>query len=647
VEKHLTIGVAGHVDHGKTALVKCLTGIDTDRLKEEKQRGVSIEPGIALLSLPSGKQLALMDVPGHSDYLKNTIRGLSSVDLAILVVAADDGVMPQTLDHLEVLKVLRAKSGLVVLSKTDLVDEETIELAELEIREAVRGSFLEDKPVIPFSAVIQRGLPDILSALEKETKKAQGKSIKSPFRLWIDQARHFPGFGTVVSGTVQSGIIRQDDTLQLLPGGKETKVRFLEVHHQKVSQAMAGQRVGINLQKVSLQEVSLGMVLSEPGALQPAFFLNAELSLLNKAARPLLDRQRIKLYIGTGLFQAMVIMMNGSRLDPGQTGLVQFRLQEPLAVLPKDPFVISPMNTNTVIGGGIILETTKEKYRLVKTEKMVGYLAPLLQGDQETVIQKWFERFPDRTISVKEMTFKTGFSEESLIKTLTDWAKAGRLIDLGDGKFFPKERCETLKKKLIEEAATIFNRDAFKLSVAAEELRCRLDTFLEDILFESLLQSVIKAGRLIKLDGLYRIPNLSGRLSRKQEKLTERLLDYARNLKYESFSAGYFCKVFQDRLEQKEVQKLLDHLHARKRLIRLNNNRFLTPEALEEIKDKVKEVVQVKGNFSIGDIKEVFGYGRTGGIPILEHLDTIGFTWRIGDVRVLTEKNPVAEKENP
>ena len=216
-DKFLTAGVAGHVDHGKTSLVRCLTGIDTDRLKEEKRRGLSIEPSIAPLQLPSGGRIALVDVPGHSDFLKNTIRGLSSVDMAILVVAADDGVMPQTADHSAVLSFVRAKGGFIVLSKADLVDQETLELAEMEIREIVQGTFLESKPVIPFSAPENRGLQEILLAAEREAEQINGKAIQAPFRLWVDQVRSFAGFGTVASGTVISGSIGRDDITELLP----------------------------------------------------------------------------------------------------------------------------------------------------------------------------------------------------------------------------------------------------------------------------------------------------------------------------------------------------------------------------------------------------------------------------------------------
>lgn len=247
VQKHITIGVAGHVDHGKTSLVKALTGIDTDRLQEEKRRGLSIESGIAPLALTPGGTVAFVDVPGHTDFMKNTIRGLSSVDAAILVVAADDGVMPQTREHMEILRFLGAETGFVVLSKVDLVDEETLEMAVLEIRELLAGTVLEEKPIIPFSAVDQRGVEEIRGQIEKLSETCRGKNAEDPFRLWIDQIRGVQGFGSVVSGTVLSGMLKENDPLVLLPSGLEIRVRSLEVHHKRVEETVAGQRVGISL----------------------------------------------------------------------------------------------------------------------------------------------------------------------------------------------------------------------------------------------------------------------------------------------------------------------------------------------------------------------------------------------------------------
>jgi selenocysteine-specific elongation factor len=638
MEKSITVGIAGHVDHGKTSLVRTLTGIDTDRMPEEKERGLSIEPGVAPLRLPGGGSMALMDVPGHRDFLKNTIRGLSGVDLGLLVVAADDGVMPQTLDHLEVLHFLKAQGGLVVISKTDLVDRETVTLAELEIRETVKGTFLEGKPMIPFSALTGEGAPQILQALRAEMEGVQGKSSKGPFRLWIDQVRTFPGFGTVVSGTVQQGIVRQDDALQLFPSGKEAKARFLEVHHRKVPHAVAGQRVGINVTKTSLEEVKVGMLLATAGTVETYTYFNAELTLLPRTEVPLLNRQRVKLFLGTTVRQAMIILMTKERLLPGESDLVQFRLLDPLAALPRDPFVITPMNQNTIIGGGLILTGTREKFRAAKAEKTVSYLKPLQQRDLGTALTLYIEKYPYRAFTVEDAARETGFDVDRIHQNLKEKVKQGVLLVFEKNKFFSKERFEVLKENLMAVVRRIFEEDPFKLSATPEEMRVRLEPSLDPFPFQEMLNALQKENRLIKVEGLYRIPEKPGQLSARQEKTIQRLLAHARQLGLESFSAGYFCKLQEERLEQKEVQRLLDYLYAQKKLIRLNDNRFLTPEALEEIKKRVREVIREKGQFTIQDIKGVFGYGRTHGIPVLEHLDTIGFTRRIGDARVLVER---------
>lgn len=646
-ETHITIGVAGHVDHGKTSLVKRLTGIDTDRLKEEKRRGLTIEPGIALLELPSGKSVALVDVPGHSDFLKHTIRGLSAVDMALLVVAADDGVMPQTLDHLEILRILGAQQGLVVISKADLVDEETLELAELEIREIVQGTAFADQPVIPFSSLTGRGLSEIRSALENGLTKVKARSLKAPFRLWIDQVRSFPGFGTVVSGTIGSGVIHRDDPLVLYPNAKETKARFLEVHHRRVDQAVAGQRVGINLHKINTQEVKPGMVLARPGWLQPIRFLNAELSLSGRTKLPLTDHQRVKLHVGTGLNQARVVLMTRSTLQPGETGLVQFRLDEPLAAAPRDSFVISPMNYNTVIGGGIIIEPSLEKFRAGKAEKTLTFLRPLRRQDLKTVTGLYFLRHPLRPVKAEEIAQFTGFPEEPVRKELLARVKSGELLNLNQQGFFPRARYESLKKELPGIMQEIFRQDAFKLTVAADEIRCRLHPGLHEAPFERLLAALLKEGKVLKTDLGYGLPGHQVSLPVEQEKLAEKLLHHAQRLGFASFSAGFFCRLHGRVYEKREIQKLLDHLQRRKLLVRLNDNRFLTFEAMEVIKDKVAHIIRTRERFTLQDAKEVLGYGRTHAIPVLEYLDTIGFTRRIGDERFLVEKVPAKTNTPP
>jgi len=633
--KHITIGVAGHVDHGKTAFVQCLTGIDTDRLREEKRRSLSIEAGIAPLKLLSGTQIALVDVPGHIDFLKNTIRGLSNVDMAILLVAADDGVMPQTLEHLEILKFFKVESGFIVLSKADLVDNETLELAELEIKGLVEGTFLEGKPIIPFSAIDRRGLEKIRVNIERQAENVAGKNFQSPFRLWIDQVRSFAGFGTVATGTILSGTIGQDDLIHLLPTGKETRARFLKVHHKKVSQAVAGQRVGINLHKVPLNEVRRGMALTEPGTISLSYLINAELHLIKSAPKPIRNRMRVKLYLGTSVTNALVVLMEKEQLEPGEKGLIQFRLMKPMAAFPGDPFVICLLNIQTVIGGGTILEITQEKFRPAKVENTVPYLQSLQKGDLKVAIEHFFKMNLSRLITADELARNTGFPTEEVDGEIRSRIEKGEILCFEDQGYFGKTRYQTLKRQLLEVVERILKQDPLKMTASAEEIRNQLAPSLNEAPFQKMLAELCQKGKLIKKDGGFQVRDLSVKLSDERERLITLLLDYAKRSGFVPFSADTFWKVHKKKFNKNEVQRLLDYLHTQKSLIRLNNRRYLTPQTMEHIKERVQQIIMKKGCLTLADSKEILGYGRTVGVPVLEHLDSIGFTRRQGDRRAL------------
>ena len=636
--RYVTIGVAGHVDHGKTAMVRCLTGIDTDRLHEEKLSGYSIDSGIAPLEFSSGTQAALVDVPGHTDFLKNTIRGLSCVDMAILVVAADDGVMPQTLEHLGILAFLKANSGFIVLSKADLVDKETLELAELEINDVISGTFLEGKPVLLFSAIDLRGMDEIRLIIEEEGEKIAGKDLQSPFRLWIDQVRSFAGFGTVVSGTVLSGTIGQDDFIHLLPSGKETRARFLEVHHQKVSQAVAGQRVGISLHNVPLKEVRRGMALAKPGSVSPTNLLNVELHVLKNAYKPIKNRQRVKLYLGTSVTTALVVIMEKEQLEPGENGLVQFRLLKHVPALPGDTFVVCLLNIRNVIGGGNVLEIPLEKYRAVKATNTVPYLKALQDRNLKPVMGRFFDRNISRPVTSLTISQDTGFRIDEVEAEIRSRIELGDLLYFEGRGFFGKNRYQTLKRRLPEVVEKILTQDPLKMTASAEEIKNQLATSLDDTPFQRMLAELCSEGKLIKTGGAFRIQNLSVRLSDERERLITMLLDYARESGFVPFSANTFWKLHKRKFNKNEIQRLLDYLHIQKRLICLNNRRFLTPQAMDKIKERVREVIRKNGNLTVGDCKEILGYGRTVGVPVFEHLDAIGFTCRQGDVRVLKKE---------
>ncbi len=641
MEKHITIGVAGHVDHGKTALVHCLTGIDTDRLQEEKRRGFSIESGIAPLNFLSGTQVALIDVPGQTGFLKNTIRGLSCVDMAILVVAADDGVMPGTLEHLNILNFLKVKSGLIVLSKADLVDDEILELGKLEIMDQVKGTFLEGKPVISYSAVDQRGINEIRLNIEKQMENTVGKNQHAPFRLWIDQIRSFTGFGTVATGTVLSGTIRQDDILHLFPSGKETRARFLEVQQQRVFQSVAGQRVGINLHKVPLKDVKRGMMLAKPETVNGTYILNVDIHVLQSAKEPIKNRQRVKLYLGTSVTNTMAVIMEKEQLEPGESGLVQFRLIKPVPALPGDPFVICPLNIKAVIGGGIVLEIPFEKYRAAKAATIIPYLKAIQNGNLKLVMDHFFDRNISHPVTAANIARKTGFQIKEVEAEVKLRVKSYEILYFEDRGFFGKDRYEALKERLLKIVENVLSENPFQVTIMLNEIKTRLLPSIDEAPFQRMLAELCREGKLVKTDRGFQIRNLSVKFSKEQERLITLLLEYAQHSGIVPFRADMFWKFHKKKFNKNEIQRLLDYLHNQKRLIRLNNGRFLTPQAMEQIKGGVRKVIIQKGRLTLADSKETLGYGRTVGVPVLEYLDAIGFTCRQENERVLKREEVV------
>jgi len=635
MSKFLTAGIAGHVDHGKTALVRCLTGIDTDRLQIEKQRGLSIESGIAPLELSSGERMAMVDVPGHTDFLKNTIRGLSTADLGILVVAADDGVMPQTLEHIQILDFFGAKSGFIVLSKADLVDDETMELAELEVRELAEGTFLEEKPVVPFSSVDQRGLEEIRVRIEEMAEAVSAKEIQTPFRCWIDQVKGFAGFGTVVSGTILSGTLRQDDPLCLLPSGIETRARSLETHHEKCSEACAGQRVGINLHRVPLKEIRRGMVLAEPGSVDPAYLLNVDIRILNRAGRPIRNRQRVKLYLGTSVTNTLVVLIEKEQLEPGERGLVQFRLMKPVAALPGDPFVICLLNVQTVIGGGKVIEIPREKYRQARASTTLPYLKALQENNLKGFVEHFFASNLCRPVTSGELARDTGFPVTEVESEIRARIKDGQLMSFKGRGVFRRELYQELKGDLPKVVEKTLQQYPLKGNVKGDEIISQLAPSLDEAPFQRMLAELCNEGKLQKIDGGFRIQDLSIKLPEEQERLVKLCLDYARESDFIPFSADTIWKLYRKKFEKKEIKRMLIYLRGNKKLVRINDGRFLTTQAFEGIKKKVSNVIVQKGVFDLGDLKGTLGYGRSVGVPVLEYLDSIGFTRREENGRVL------------
>jgi selenocysteine-specific elongation factor len=635
MEKHYTIGFAGHVDHGKTTLVRCLTGVDTDRKAEEKLRGMSIEAGVAPFALPSGRNVAVIDVPGHVDFLKNTIRGLNSVDMGVMVVAADDGVMPQTREHLEVLKFFGAASGMVILSKTDLVDAETADLAELEVKELLDGTFLEKCPILRFSAVQTSYPQEIAQGIEATLDRLPSKNTGDPFRLWIDQVKSLPGHGTVVSGTIISGALQCNDALELLPSGIRTRARSLESHGCSIDRAAAGQRVGINLHRVSMKDVGRGMSLATPGSVCAGYILNGHIRLLETTDKAIKNRQRVKIYLGTSVINAMLILMESELLVPGEGGLVQLRLMKPVAARPRDTFVISPLNRNTVIAGGHVLETPHEKFRTVKAESILPRLAALRKGDPEEYVRCVFATMRGCLISAQDLAAETGIARSLFERQITSKVQKGELVYFKGLGAIKEHHFQDLKNQFLAVVKEVFNKDALKKNTSVKEVAERLSQSVDESLLKIVADTLCRENRLSRLDGGYCLPDSESLFDENRKSLMSLLLEYAQTSHLTPFSADTIWKLHRPRYQKEEINQLLNYLFARKKVARLNDNRFLSMDAIEEIKRRVAGAIGHNGFVTVADSKELLGYGRWGGTHVLDYLDAIGFTIRKEDKHFL------------
>jgi selenocysteine-specific elongation factor len=353
--KQIILGTAGHIDHGKTALIKALTGINTDRLKEEKRRGITIELGFAFLDLPSGQHLGIVDVPGHEKFVKNMVAGATGIDIVAMVIAADEGVMPQTREHMEICTLLGIKHGLVVLTKTDLVDEEWLELVIEDVGDFVKGTFLEKAPIVPVSSINGDGIPEFVKTLDELSARLPSRPSSSLFRLPVDRVFTMKGFGTVITGTLISGHVQVGDTVMLYPSGITSKVRGIQVHNQSVTKAETGMRTAINFQGLEKAVVNRGDVLSNPGALKPSYMIDVSFNYLNSNKKPIKNRTQVRIHTGTSEVLGILILIDREELLPGDTCIAQLRIDSPVAVIKDDRFVIRSYSPVRTIGGGDVL----------------------------------------------------------------------------------------------------------------------------------------------------------------------------------------------------------------------------------------------------------------------------------------------------
>lgn len=640
---YLIIGTAGHVDHGKTMLVKALTGVDTDRLKEEKERGISIELGFASLTLPGGRRAGIVDVPGHERFIKNMLAGVGGIDLVLLVIAADEGVMPQTKEHMDIITLLQVKQGVVVLTKIDLVDEEWLALVREEVAGFLKGTALEGAPVVEVSTLTGQGLNELVQAIDRVAAAVRPKPATGQIRLPVDRVFSVTGFGTVVTGTLWSGILKTGDVLEIMPRGITTRVRSLQVHGQKVEEARAGQRVAVNLTGVEVEDVPRGSVLAAPGSLTPSYRLDVRLLLLPEA-RPLKHRARVRLHLGTAEILARITLLDRDELSPGEKALTQLELEEPAVAARGDRFVIrsySPMHT---IGGGSVIDPVARKHRRMREEVIRSLLTREKGTPEELVIQQLDSR--PALFTAAELARAAGLSEDEAGKTLSSLSAGGKIREIPAEKqsYFVSCRVYGEWGEAVRQLLQDYHREfPLREGFPKEELRSRKFPQLSSKQLQFVLAAMEEDG-LVKVHAQdVSLPDFTPRPGPAQQQQVDSILKLYRE-------GGYQPPTWSDAARQAglaEAQRgeVLQYLLRQGMLVRVSDELLFHPVPLQEIRRSLVAFLQDREEISVGEARDLWQTSRKYALPLLEYFDRERVTRRVGDKRVLVKG--LEQKDRP
>ncbi|GAB4344439.1 MAG: selenocysteine-specific translation elongation factor [Candidatus Abyssubacteria bacterium] len=634
--KHLVVGTAGHIDHGKSALVKALTGIDPDRLKEEKERGLTIDLGFAYMELPDGARVAFVDVPGHEKFVKNMLAGAAGMDIVILVVDATESVMPQTREHLDIMKLLGIRRGIVAITKSDLADEEMIEIVKSELEELVAGTFLESAPMVAVSSKTGQGIEDIRRLIIEMMGQQQQKNSEGLFRLPIDRVFTMKGFGTVVTGTVFSGWLAEDEPVQVAPSNIMTRARQLQSHNMKAERISAGMRAAINLSNVSVQELTRGDTLVRPGTAMITDLFDARILLLPSTPRKLPRTSSVKLHVGTSQQVARMSLIDRPHLAPGEQGLAQLKTQKLVCIFRGDHFVIRGGSPEYTIGGGVVLDVAPTISRRRRAEK--AQWLETIEGASPAKAAVAFLAQSPVGISLTDLAVRTAEPPERLYDVLSPLIRDEEVVTLGTGgdtHLLTRARFDDLKGKVVADMESFFSSQSHRLHIPREELRSRLRAELDSRLFEKLLDDLSKEGRIeITREGI----GLRGRKA-ELSKAQTRLKEAAENMYREAgFSPPTLPQAEEALNDPKNARRMLSLLMEEGALTRIGATMAYHTDSLTEAIEKIKSHFQQTDRLSVGDLKTILGISRKHAVPLLEYLDKIGLTTRVGDYRVLKQK---------
>lgn len=627
MNNNVIIGTAGHIDHGKTTLIKALSGIETDTTQEEKDRGMSINLGFAYFDLPSGKRCGVVDVPGHEKFIKNMLAGVSGINLVLLLVDSREGIMPQTKEHIDILTLLGIENYIIVMTKIDLVEEEYRELVKEDIQEFIAGTVLENSPIIDVDSISKKGLDILLETIDKKTEDIEAKNIEKNARLNIDRSFQVKGFGTVVTGTLTEGIVNVGDELVIYPKGIKTKVRNIQVHAKDVEKAYAGQRTAINLANIKFDDVKRGDTLATADSLIKTYMLDSEIKLINDERANLELWDRVRVYIGTEEVMARVVPLGTDLLKAGESSFAQLRLEDEIAVKNYDKFIIRTYSPMITIGGGVILDASPNKHRRFN-EEILEKLKVQLEGNTSDLIANYILSHNNYLVSKDSIVKDLQLPEEEVVESITQLVETATVYETKLGYIHKKkyeEVLEKLKKLLVE----YHNRFKLKVGIPKIEVLSKFKLSQKETL--ELLDLFI-ANNEIRLEGNLVaekdfVVNYDKKQLAEKERIEKALLE-----------GGFTPPTIKDltngeKMKVEILESLIDNT-----IVRLDADLVLHANVLKEAIQKVEDHFSANEQMGLAEFRDMTGSSRKYSMAILEYIDKLGITRRVENYRVLAKK---------
>ena len=625
--KNVILGTAGHIDHGKTTLIKALTGRETDNLKEEKQRGISINLGFTYFDLPSKKRVGIVDVPGHEKFIKNMLAGACGIDIVLLVVAADEGVMPQTVEHLDILNYLGVKKGIIVLTKCDLVDEDFISLVKDEVKEKTTGLFIENAPIVEVDSVSGRGLEELVKKIDEISEDIEEKKIDAPARMSIDRVFSLKGFGTIVTGTLIEGKISIDDEMTIYPSEKKVKVRNLQVHGCDVKTAYAGQRTAINLSNIKVSEIQRGDVIAETGSVEESMMIDVNISLVEHCKKSLKHWDRIRVFHGTKQILCRIVPLNEDEIPYGESGYAQLRLEEKIVAKKGDRFIIrsySPMDT---IGGGIIIDTAPKKHKIYD-ESVIETLKIKEKGELKDIIEEYLKLNLSNYITLKDLISYTGDKEEYVKEGLDVLIKENKVIPVNK-YYLHISHYNKLKDKTMDILNKYHKQYRLRKGILKEELRSRVDSKLKVKDMDIILNKMAEDKQIKVRDNLVSNYEFEVVFNQKQLSIKKEIENITRKNKLS-------CLVTKDEIcnKNKFYEEVLEALIG-DTIQKLDDTYYVDKDIYENMKNELINYLKQNNQITVAQFRDITNSNRKTSIAILEHFDRNRITKRIDDKRVL------------